>query len=309
MEQTPAMTLDQTYGQTHQYQRNLALKAVTGLPKEDVLYAIFADFLALHQKPHFRFTIYPQMSLSWKPENRHDRRVEVPDFGLGSFTLPGTTVPFFKLRCGVEAKRAIETMANLPSAQTMRSAYKIRSHFQALYFQAQDQAKAAYRNHYPLSNDGVWWILLLGPYWTPVKLGPFSEAELGVRALKRSDSAQWLETVKLERARAKSPSELVELYRLGTRESYDRLEELISFTDALAQPFIEVSSFIVYYTDQLLINLRQQLTEAQDQEDREDVSTSEDREDMSTSEDLLGAHGQERRGLRETISRCLCAGG
>jgi hypothetical protein len=58
--------------------------------------------------------------------------------------------------------------------------------------------------------------------------------------------------MKLARPRNGTPPELAEIYLLGTRESYDRLEELISFTDVLAQPFIEVSSFIVYHTDQLL---------------------------------------------------------
>jgi len=51
-----------------------------------------------------RLAIYPQMNLKWKPQDARDRR---SGFGLRNFTLPAT-IPTFKLRCGVEAKRAIE---------------------------------------------------------------------------------------------------------------------------------------------------------------------------------------------------------
>ena len=88
------------------YRRNLAKKAVAGLPVEDIVYAVFVDIIALHKTPHARFTIYPQMSLKWKPADAKDRRSEVPDMGIGNFTAPGFNPPF-KLRCGVEAKRAI----------------------------------------------------------------------------------------------------------------------------------------------------------------------------------------------------------
>jgi hypothetical protein len=75
-------------------------------------------------------------------ENQKIYKINRLDFGLGTFTLPGT-VPFFKLHCGVEAKHAIETMENLLPPETMLFTYNIRSHFQNLYFQTQDQAKAA----------------------------------------------------------------------------------------------------------------------------------------------------------------------
>ena len=97
------------------YQRNLAEKAVIGRPTEDILYAVFNEFAILHQQRH-RFVIYPQMNLKWKPQNTRDRRSEVPDFGLGNFTLPNSS-PNFKLRCGIEAKRAIDIMTSLPPCQ------------------------------------------------------------------------------------------------------------------------------------------------------------------------------------------------
>jgi hypothetical protein len=95
------------------YQISLARKAVFGLPKEDAIYAILSDFLILHQKPLRRFTIYPQMCLEWNPTDPQDRRAEVPDLGLGTL-LPPDTTPFFKLRCGVEVKRASQSMLPLP---------------------------------------------------------------------------------------------------------------------------------------------------------------------------------------------------
>src|SRR5271154_3871355 len=109
------------------YQRSLALKAVTGLPPEDVLYAIFNEFVTLHLQRH-RFIVYPQMNLKWKPQDAQDRRSEVPDFGLGNFTLPGS-LPSFKLRCGVEAKRAISIMASLPPANSIMRSTDVASLF------------------------------------------------------------------------------------------------------------------------------------------------------------------------------------
>ncbi|KAN0141512.1 hypothetical protein V8E53_000757 [Lactarius tabidus] len=220
------------------YLSNLALRAVVGLPREDILYAIITHFLVLHQKPSHRFTIYPQMTLKWKPTDQSDQRAEIPDIGLGTFTLPGSS-PLFKLRCGVEAKRAVEIMQQLPKPESILSEYDVVSAFYKLDLQAQNQAKAAYRNNYPLANDGIWWILLVGPYWIPSKYGPFSEAELSVRAHKPSDSGDFEETMKMLDAMDQSPPEITELYLLGTPKSYKQLEEIIASTDTLAQPFID----------------------------------------------------------------------
>ncbi|KAI9453196.1 hypothetical protein HD554DRAFT_2043438 [Boletus coccyginus] len=197
------------------YQRKLAEKAVTGLPSGGVVYAVFTEFATLRQQRH-RFIIYPQMSLKWNPEDQQGRRSEV---GLGNFTLPGSH-PNFKLRCGVEAK-------------------DLRNHFHTLSFQAEDQAKAAYKNKYPLSDSGVQWILLAGPYWTPKTFGPFSEAKSSVRALKISGSGDFEVTTEFVDRMQRTPSELDELYLPGTQESFNQLEEIIASTDQLAQPFME----------------------------------------------------------------------
>ncbi len=222
------------------YQRRLVMNAVADHPTEDILYGIFNEFAALHQRRQ-RFAIYPQMSLKWKPHEPKDRRSEVPDFGLGNFTPPGY-LPHFKLRCGVEAKRADHAMASLPPASSIMGLANIASLFHSLSFQAQDQAKAAYKNDYPFSHNGVDWILLIGPYWLHKKFGPFSEAESTVRAHKTSDSEDFEESLKLlELMRSPAPI-LNELYLLGTEESSNRLERVIASTDGFAQPVIQAMS-------------------------------------------------------------------
>jgi hypothetical protein len=220
------------------YQNRLAQKAVTGLPREEILYAIFNEFATLHQGQR-RFAVYPQMDLKWKPQDPQDRRSEVPDFGLGNFTLPGTNQPKFKLRCGVEAKRASHIMASLPPASEIMSNPDVASMFHTLSFQAQNQAKAAYKNGYPLSPNGVQWILLIGPYWTPKTFGPFSEAESTVRAHKLSGSADFAASLNLISQMQGPAPMLTELYLLGTPESFNRLEQIIASTDHLAQPFVQ----------------------------------------------------------------------
>ena len=130
----------------------LALKAIRGLPREDVVYAVFTDFVYRHKTP-LRFTVYPQMHLKWKLDEETDRRCEVPDLGLGNFTLPGVT-PRFKLRVGVEAKRGIAVMATLPRPESIITHPAVELAFREVYFQAEDQTKAAYKNGYPLSDQG-----------------------------------------------------------------------------------------------------------------------------------------------------------
>ena len=237
------------------YQRNLAEKAVIGRPTEDILYAVFNEFAILHQQRH-RFVIYPQMNLKWKPQDTRDRRSEVPDFGLGNFTLPNSS-PNFKLRCGVEAKRAINIMTSLPPASSIMHIEDVESLFHILSFQAENQAKAAYKNGYPLSDNGVQWILLVGPYWVPKMFGPFSEAESTVRAHKTSGSADFEATMELLNQMEGPPPQLDELYLLSTQESFSRLEEIIASTDQLAQPFTQTmtSWYVAAHSGQLVMSL------------------------------------------------------
>lgn len=219
------------------YELNLVQIAVTGPPKEDILYAVFTEFVLSHKVPSSRFVLYPQVDLKWKPEDDDDQRSEVPDFGIGHFTLTGA----FKLRCGVEAKRAIGLMANLPAPRELINNREVRMAFRLIRFQAEDQAKAAYKNKCPLREDGIDWILLVGPYWTPQKFGPFTEAEISVRAMKLSDSGDYGETMKVMAAMEK-PYKLRELYTLNSVESVRRLGSIFGSTDQVAQPYINAMS-------------------------------------------------------------------
>ena len=133
-------------------------------------------------------------------------------------------------------------MASLPTASSIMGLANIASLFHVLSFQAQNQAKAAYKNRYPLSDDGIDWILLIRPYWLPKKFGPFSEAQNTVRAHKISDSADFEETLNLLEAMNNPPPILDKLYLLGTEESFTRLGQIIASTDQLAQPFIKAMS-------------------------------------------------------------------
>lgn len=223
------------------YHRNLVRRAAAGRPKEDIVYGVFTEFVLPHKISLTRFTIYPQMRLNWKPADETDRRSEVPDLGVGNFTLPGSD-PLFKLRCGVEAKRPISTMATLPAPGSLINDRDTLVAFHGLYIQAQDQAKAAYKNQYPLREDGVNWILLVGPYWTPEVFGPFSEAESTVRGHKVSDSADYEELAKVLDALHGPPRPLKELYLLDSNESFHRLGGILQSTDSFAQPYINAMS-------------------------------------------------------------------
>ena len=136
-----------------------------------------------------------------------------------SSSLPDSS-PNFKLCCGVEAKHAINIMTSLPPASSIMHIHDVKSLFQILSFQAENQAKAAYKNGYPLSGNGIQWILLVGPYWIPKIFGPFSEAQSTVHAHKTSGSANLEAMMELLNQMEGPPPQLDELYLLGTQESF-----------------------------------------------------------------------------------------
>lgn len=107
--------------------------------------------------------------------------------------------------------------------------------FCASSFQAENRAKAAYKHGFPLSDNGVQWVLLAGPYWMSESFGPFSEAESTVCA----DSSDFEATMELLDRVQGPPPRLDELYVFSTEESHSRLEELIASTDQLAEPLIQ----------------------------------------------------------------------
>lgn len=79
------------------------------------------------------------------------------------------------------------------------------------------------------------WILIVGPYWVPVIFGPFTDTELDIRLNNLDDDGDWEETDMALMAQSWD-WDLPELYLLCDATSFARLEQIISATDALAQP-------------------------------------------------------------------------
>jgi hypothetical protein len=74
-------------------------------------------------------------------------------------------------------------MAEMPPAADIKDLDKVKESFFAVRLQGEDQAKAAFKNGYPFnSTRPIYWILVVGPYWMPIQLGPFSPANLTVRS-------------------------------------------------------------------------------------------------------------------------------
>ena len=203
-------------------------------PLEDIGYAVISEFLLEHKVPRDRYVIYPQLALPWKPGENPDRRREVTDFGVGNFTLNGP--PYFKLRIGAEVKRALPIMTNLLAPSSIEDDMEVKSAFHDLYFQGEDQAKAAIKGGFDFPNRSqIPFFLFVGPYWTSVFYGPFSEAEITVRTHKPSPSADWKETSRAMLRLNSNPSRRT-LYLLGTTQSAIAMGQVIAATDGYAAP-------------------------------------------------------------------------
>ena len=216
---------------TQPYLKYLLHASVKDTPTEDVTYGVICEFLLQHKNPSDRFIIFPQMFLRWKPDNPEDTRAEIPDFGLGNFSLHA---PHIKFRLGIEVKRCINAMEALPDSLALQSNVDIMSAFHEVFFQGEDQAKAAVKGHHFSETGTAPWLLFIGPYWTPVQYGPFSPAQLTTRTHKPSDSADFMATLVAEKKRASTPV-VRPLYLLGTAESAMQLEQFIASTDSSVQ--------------------------------------------------------------------------
>jgi hypothetical protein len=193
--------------------------------------------------------LYPQLSLRWKPDDPKDTLAEIPDIGIGNFSLQA---PCFKMRLGIEAKRLVGAMQNLPEPMAIQDHEDVLSAFHSLFYQGEDQAKAAIKGGHTLS-EAIPYLLFVGPYFTPVKFGPFNSQQLGVRTHKPSGSADYKETLKAK-LRLASPPTRRKLYLLGLNDSATQLDDIISSTDALAQPLIqEAATYQCMLTSLVLI--------------------------------------------------------
>ena len=109
--------------------------------------------------------------------------------------------------------------------------------FHLLYLQAEDQIKAAIKNRYQPLPKIVHWTVIIGPYWTPVTFGPFSDAELTAFSQEGIIKCILEGTIKDGR-RDGGLRSLTELYLLYEDTSLARLHQLLAETDRAAQSLI-----------------------------------------------------------------------
>jgi hypothetical protein len=114
---------------------------------EYIFYALIILFLKSHENPSYCFVFLSQFALQWKPDlqSGKDRRMETGDVWLGHFTCS----PRVKLRIGIEAKKMLVIMQDLPDRATIEAYKEVRTAFCVAYLQGIDQAKAVFNkgNH------------------------------------------------------------------------------------------------------------------------------------------------------------------
>ena len=167
------------------------------------------------------------MALRWKPTTRGDIRSENPDLGLVNFR---SNHPF-DYRLGIEAKSFMEKeMAGLPHPDVVAAKWEVQLVLWDTYLQAEDQAKAAVRGDHLPAQRPLDYLLFVGPYWAHVSLGPFSQVDLSVRTHKQSPSGDFAADLRAKMRLNQRPVHRV-LHLVGTMESQQKLEEIISMTE------------------------------------------------------------------------------
>ena len=124
-------------------------------------------------------------------------------------------------------------MVSLPEPETIQTNLEVMTVFHTLFYQREDQAKAAIKGNMTFSMT-MPYLLFSGPYWTSVQYGPFTSAQMTVHTHKPSDSADFVETTKAAHRLAMAPVQR-HLFLLGTPESAEELERVIASMDGIAQ--------------------------------------------------------------------------
>jgi len=162
-------------------------------PTEYDAYGVVTEALILHKQPQDRYTLFPQMYLSWNSSNSGDLRGSIPDFVIGRYS---DSYPHVRLQGGVEVKKAMAETGDLPSAIEAAKLDELHRLIRGTVFQAEDQAKAAVKGGRLPRDKELLWLIFVGPYFTTIKCGPFTEAELRTRGHKPNDSGDWLAALK-----------------------------------------------------------------------------------------------------------------
>lgn len=125
-------------------------------------------------------------------------------------------------------------MTNLPSPAIVQEDKEVRIALHSAYYQAEDQAKAAVRGDHAPRQRPIDYILLVGPYWAHVTVGPFSKPELTVRTHKPSNSGDFKEAFEAQK-RLEADPPLRKLFLLGTAGSAIKLEAVVTSTDGYGE--------------------------------------------------------------------------
>jgi hypothetical protein len=210
------------------YLLELAQNSVLGTPTEHDAYGVITEAFILHKQPRNRYTIFPQLFIPWNPLKADDKRGSLPDFGLGRY-FPDP--PHVRLQGGVEVKRATASMRQLPPPRSVGEHYDVKNTLHICSFQAEDQAKAAVKGSL-LPNKPLLWLIFVGPYFTIIKLGPFTAAQLITRGHKPNHSGDFVESTAISVQKDKEPI-THNLYLLGTPDAASKLEDFITTTSTL----------------------------------------------------------------------------
>jgi hypothetical protein len=119
--------------------QHLIYASIQGVPREDVTHPIIIELLLKHKHPDNRFTI-TRPSLRWRPEEPENQQEEVPHIAVGHLVLGGSR---FMMRFGIKSKRMVDEMRSLPEPLALQVRGSIQHAFHILFFQGEDQAKAA----------------------------------------------------------------------------------------------------------------------------------------------------------------------
>jgi len=111
------------------------------------------------------------------------------------------------------------------------------------FYQVEDQAKAAVRGDHLPRQQPLNYLLFIVPYWTHAMIGPFDDAQLTACTHKPSASADFNATVANMR-RLAWPALRRKLYCLGSADSANKLEEIVTSTDNyMMEAMLEASNY------------------------------------------------------------------
>lgn len=207
------------------YLFQMVQKSVMGTPSEFDTYGVITEAFILHKQPRDRYTIFPQLFIPWKPGAVADSRGALPDFGLGCYyDVP----PYIRLQGGIEVKKVTRSMIELLHPSIMAEDASIKNTLHVSQFQAIDQAKAAVKGGL-LPNKKLLWLMFVGPYFTMLEVGPFSNAQLITRGHKPNPSGDFGASLAVALQKAAQPT-VRDLYLLGTPDAGVQLEFFINST-------------------------------------------------------------------------------